>query len=350
MVKALWLGMAGLAFAAAATPASAQARLFSEDTQLNVSIEAPLNKLIRAAKNSTDPFPGTFTLHPASGAAQLFPMQISARGFTRRTGDFCNFPPLKLDFDRPALQGTLMQGQNKLKLVTHCRPQAAYEQQLVLEYTAYRLYNAVTPLSFRVRPLQVTYHDTDGQRPDVTKFGFVIEDADELAKRNGRVELEVQPNQVSSTQLDAPASALYALFQFMIGNLDWEYVTGPPGDTCCHNSKILAREGATSGHMPVPYDFDFSGFVDAPYAVPPDSINVPSVRARYYRGFCRTNDQLSAAAAVMRDHRAAFAAVIAGEARLTAGNRERSQKYIDDFFEILDNPTRFEREITRRCR
>ncbi len=350
MFKAFWLGAAGLFLATTATPATAQSRLFSEDTPLTLSIDAPFNTLVRAAKNSTAPHPATLTIHPTTGAPQPFPLQISARGFTRRTGDFCVFTPLKLDFDRPAMQGTLFQGQNKLKLVTHCRPQPSYEQLLVLEYTSYRLYNAITPLSFRVRPAQITYHDNEGRRADVTRFAFLIEDADAMAKRNGRVELEVLPNQVSSAQLDPQATALLALFQLMIGNLDWEFVAGPPGDNCCHNGKIIAREGATSGHIPVPYDFDFSGFVDAPYAVPPDIINVQSVRSRYYRGLCRTNDQLPAAAALLRDRRAAFAAVISGETRLSDANRERSQRYLDDFFELLDNPTRFEREVVRRCR
>lgn len=346
----MWLAAAtGLALVATASPATAQQRLFADESQLTVQIDAPIGRLLRTAKRSTEPLPGAFIIQSGAGA-QTLPVQISARGFTRRTGDFCAFPPLKLDFDRPALQNTLFQGQNKLKLVTHCKPTPSFEQLQVLEYTAYRLYNAVTPMSFRVRPLQVTYHDNESQRPDVTRFAFLIEDAKAMAKRNDRVELDLQPGQISSATLDAEAASVYALFQLMIGNLDWEYVTGPPGDSCCHNSKVIAREGATSGHIPVPYDFDFAGFVDAPYAVPPDSISVPSVRTRYYRGLCRFNAALPAAAAVLREKRAAINAVIASETRLSDSNRERSQTYIDGFYELLDNPQRFDREVVRRCR
>ena len=41
----------------------------------------------------------------------------------------------------------------------------------------------------------------------------------------------------------------------------------------------------------MPYDFDYSGLVDAPYAVPPDSIHLANVRVRRYRGFCLHNDR-----------------------------------------------------------
>jgi hypothetical protein len=348
MFKAIWFGVAVMLFAAA--PASAQKRLFAEESAVTFTLNAPFGQLVRTAENSTTPFPGTIALSAEGGAPQSFPLQISARGFTRRTGDFCLFPPIKLDLDKPAMRGTVFEGQNKLKLVTQCRPPASYEQLLVMEYMTYHLYNVVTPMSFRVRPAQVTYHDADGRRPDVTQFAFLIEDTDDVAKRNDRVELELTPNQISSAQLDPQAAAVYGLFELMVGNLDWEYVTGPPGDTCCHNTKIIAREGATSGHIPVPYDFDFSGLVDAPYATPPDNVRVENVRSRYYRGLCRHNEQLPAAAAILQGHRAAFAAVIAAEPRLSAANRQRSQRYLEEFFEILDNPGRFDREVVRRCR
>jgi len=42
----------------------------------------------------------------------------------------------------------------------------------------------------------------------------------------------------------------------------------------------------------MPYDFDMSGVVDAPYAlvsaIDNEKLPVNSVRQRYYRGFCRS--------------------------------------------------------------
>jgi hypothetical protein len=344
-MKAL-LAAAAAALVLGPTAAGAQTRLFSEETPVTATLEAPFAKLVRGARNNTDPYPARLTV---AGAAPV-DLEVAPRGLTRRTGGICTFPPLRLDFKRAEMRGTLLEGQNKLKLVAHCKPQPSFEQLLVLEYTAYRLYNAVTPMSFRVRPLQVTYTDTEGRRDDGTRFAFLIEDADDMARRNGRVEFEVAPNEISSAQLDPQAAAVYGLFQYMIGNLDWEYVAGPPGDTCCHNNKLIGRQGATAGHIPVPYDFDFSGFVDAPYATPPDVIPVRDVRTRYYRGLCRFNDQVPAAVTVLQGKRAAFNAVLASETRLTPANRANAQRYLDDFFETVADPNKVQREIIRRCR
>lgn len=333
----------------AVVPASAQTRLFRDNSELQVVIEAPLNTLVRTAARNTDPHAAAFTV---DGAPQRFDIQLSARGISRRTGGICTFPPLRLDFEGDAVRGTLMQGQNRLKLVTRCRNGGNYEQLTVLEYTAYRLYNEITPLSYRVRPASVTYRDTDGRRREDTQFNFVIEDVDDMARRNGRrVELEVAADTVRSSQLDAEVAARYGLFQYMIGNLDWDMVSGHAGEECCHNSKLIAASAESrDAVVPVPYDFDFSGFVNAPYAIPPEGIRVANVRTRYYRGLCRHNDQLPAAAAHFRARRAAILAAIDGESRLSERNRNSARDYIETFFAILDDPVRFERQIVQGCR
>lgn len=333
-------------FTMPAAPAAAQARLFAEDGEVSFTLNAPFGRLIRNAQRSVDPVEGAIALPGGSP----IPMQLAPRGFTRRTGDLCNFPPLKLDFDRPAMAGTLFEGQDKLKLVTQCRPQPAYEQLLVREYTVYRLYSTLTPLSFRVRPARVTYHDSEGRRDDLTKFAFLIEDGDAMAHRNGLREIELGAREVSSSQIDNAALVRFALFQFVIGNLDWEYFAGPAGDTCCHNGKLVGAEGATTGLVPVPYDFDFSGLVGAPYAGPPAGINVSSPFERYYRGHCRANAFVPAAIALMKERRPQWEAIIDGESRLTEPSRRDMRKFIAESFTILDDPRRVERQITGHCR
>ncbi len=347
MWKSMWCGAALLAVAMAATPARADAPLFAEEGEIAFTLHAQFGKLERAAKRSVDPVPATLTL---PGGAQDYALQIAPRGFSRRTGEICSFPPLKLDLDKKAMEGTLFDDQNKLKLVTQCRPQSSYEQLLLREYTVYRLYNQLSPLSFRVRLARVTYHDTDGRGPGATQYGFLIEDADAMAKRNGLVEIEAQPRQLTAGQLDPQRAALFAMFEFVIGNLDWEYFAGPPGDFCCHNAKLAGPKDATSGILPTPYDFDFSALVDAPYATPPEGLNVRDAHVRYYRGHCRFNAQAPGALALLQEKRPAFAAIIAGETRISEANRREMQAYLDESFEILADPRRFEREIIGRCR
>jgi hypothetical protein len=328
----------------AMAPASAQTPLFSSDAELPILVEGPIGDLVRAAPRSTDPFPAALTIE-----GRRFDMQLSARGFSRRTRGICTFPPIRLDLDGER-QGTPMQGQNRLKLVTRCRSGDNYEQVTVLEYTTYRLYNELTPLSFRVRPVRTTFRDTERNRDDV-QFNFLIEDIDDLARRNHRVALDVQSNEVRSTQLVPEQAAIVGLFQFMIGNLDWDMVQGPAGEECCHNGKLLAAsETSRESVIPVPYDFDYSGFVNAPYAIPPEGMPVRSVRQRHYRGLCRYNDQALAVAEHFRSRRAQLLAVIDSERRLSEARRRSARQYIEEFFEILDDPQRFQRQIIDDCR
>ena len=355
MVRALRAKIVGLFLTTmlAATPAAAQQnppRLFSDDTEIQLLIEAPMHELVRNAARSTDPYAATITMQGEN--AQRYDMQLAARGFSRRTRGICTFPPLRLDFDQSAMRGTVWRGQNKLKLVTRCRSGDQYEQLIVLEYVAYRMYNAVTPQSFRVRPARVTYRDTSGRRREETQFNFLIEDVSDMARRNDRRDIDVGPAEISSTQLDPTSAATLSMFQFMIGNLDWDMVRGPEHeDGCCHNTKLIAAtEESREMLVSAPYDFDISGFVNAPYAIPPAGLPVANVRTRYYRGLCRYNEQAPAAAQLFRERREAIFAVIDGEQRLNEAQRRGARRYIEDFFEVLDDPNRFENQVIERCR
>lgn len=348
MAKGVWAGaILGFAALCLSAPATAQTPLFSSDSELPIVVEGPIGEIVRRAARNTDPAPAVLTIDN-----QRFDMELSPRGFSRRTRGICQFPPLRIDLSGPgsSRRDTIMQGQNRLKLVTRCRSSANYEQLIVLEYLTYRLYNEITPLSFRVRPVRATYRDTGGRREHV-QFNFLIEDDDDLARRNQRVVIEVQSGEVPSSQLDPQQAAIVSLFQFMIGNLDWDMTQGPPGDECCHNGKLLAAS-ATSRQsvIPVPYDFDYSGFVNAPYAVPPESIPVRNVRQRHYRGLCRFNEQAPAAAEHFRARRDSLFAVIAAETRLSESRRNTARQYIEGFFEIIDDPQRFQRQIIDDCR
>lgn len=328
----------------ASAPVAAQTPLFSSDTELPILIEGPIGALVRSAPRNTDAVPAALTVE-----GRRFDIQLSPRGFSRRTLGICAFPPLAINLDGER-QGTVMQGQNKLKLVTRCQNGAAYEQLTVLEYMAYRLYNEITPLSFRVRPVRTTYRDS-GRRREEVQFNFLIEDVDDLARRNRRVALDVQTREVASSQLDPQQAAIVGMFQYMIGNLDWDMVEGPAGEECCHNGKLLAAsETSRERVIPVPYDFDFSGFVNAPYAQPPEGIPVRNVRSRYYRGLCRYNEQAMAAAQLFRSRREQLYAVIDGETRLNEQRRRSARNYIADFFEVLDDPQRFQRQVIENCR
>ena len=340
----------GALLLAVTNPALAQTPLFADNSEIAITLSGPLSTIQRMAARSTEPRPGTVTL--AGPAPHTFNVQIGARGYTRRAGGICSYTPLRLDFDGDALHGTLFQGQNKLKLVAPCRPGASYQQLVVLEYLAYRLYNEMTPLSFRVRPVRVTYHDTDNARGrDDTRWGFFIEDDSDAARRNHHVKLDVQSGDVSASGLNPDAATRAALFEYMIGNLDWDMLAGHAGDPCCHNHKLIGLNAAARTNVAtLPYDFDYSGLVSAPYAVPPEGMRIRDVRTRYFRGYCRFNDQLPEVLADVRARRAAFYNVIDGDANLDADHKRTAHAFLEGFFAVLDDPGRVASELTNHCR
>ena len=344
------LTAAALAYQA---PALAQTRLFSDDAPIAFTLTGPIPTLVHTASTSIKPFAATLTLTEGAGAPQTFPIKMQARGYSRRVGDYCRFPPILLRFDKAQVKGTLFAHQKKLKLVTYCRPEPDYNQHIVLEYLAYRLGNVVTPMSFRVRGAEVTYRSSDGDR-GMTRFGFLIEDINDVADRNDRDMLQAASHQVSRSRLDLRATARAALFEYMIGNLDWEFMAGTPGLTCCHNSRFIAARGANaataSDVVPVPYDYDLSGLVDPPYGTPPEGFPIETLTERYYHGYCVTNPVMGEVIDEYRGHRAAMMALIEGEPHLNATYRAKAERFLDGFFAVLDDPGKVQREITQRCR
>ncbi len=151
-----------------------------------------------------------------------------------------------------------------------------YQRYVLLEYLVYRTFNVLTPVSYRVRLLEITFRDTSGENEERTKYAFLIEDIDRLAERLRGDEAEL--TEIPPYRLEDGQALMVDLFQYMVGNTDF---SAP----FFHNVKMILLDGPT--YMPIPYDFDFSGAVDARYARPPEDLPIDWVRDRYYRGFCR---------------------------------------------------------------
>lgn len=305
--------------------------LFASDAPLHITIQSAMFRSSGVAR-SNSLVDGTLTV---DGAPPI-PIKLGLRGITRKESDVCQFPPLRVEFPARPPEDSLFAGQKKLKLVTHCQSREGFQQYLLLEYATYKMMNLVTPLSFRDRLVSVDYAGADG-RSTVARFGFFLEDTDDVAKRNGMRQAKM-PARIGAGQLDPSGAGRQAAFEYMIGNLDWSSIAGPAGAACCHNVKLVGAAGAQSGLVPLPYDYDFSGLVDAPYATPPAGINVPNVRVRKWRGFCRTNAEAQAAIADLLSHRDAILAVYDTVPELTPATKAKATAYLGGFFAIAASP------------
>ena len=329
-------------FVAIAAPAAAiqPKPLFATSEPIRIVIQGPLETLIH--NRSTGAVAGTLT----DPAGQQLPVSLSARGITRRSSDICDFPPLRVTFTAPPPPTSLFAGQKKLKLVTHCKDSAAFQQNLLLEYSAYKMYNLLTPHSFLVRLANVDYRDSSG-RPIVSRAGYFLEDLSDVARRNGLKQTHAQ-TMIPASDLSPADAARYALFQDMIANHDWSMRAGPAGKTCCHNAELIGPLGPGTA-IPIPYDFDFSGFVDAPYATPPDELHISSVRQRVYRGYCADNAQAIEVARQMRAARPQMMAEITSTPGLDRQRAAKAIRFLDGFFADIATDDAVSARLLRRC-
>jgi len=336
MIFALGL-LAGTSGAMAAEPGTP---LFADDQLLHITIRGPIKQVAGSDSRST-----VVSATLSSGAESL-PIRLSPRGITRLRKETCQFAPLRVDFTGAPPATSLFAGQRRLKLVTHCRSAESHQQYLLLEYATYKLYNQLTPLSFRARLAQVEYVDESG-RPVTSRYGFFIEDLGDVARRNGMGEARVGAR-IPVASLAAADAARFAIFQYLISNLGWAMQAGPANDTCCHNSRLITAAGPSS-MTTVPYDFDYSGFVDAPYAVPPEGIRVSSVKVRRYRGFCRHNAEALVAARQAYAMRTQLLATLAATPGLDARTVRKASAFLERSFEDIATDQAVSDKLLKTC-
>ena len=287
---------------------------------------------------STRTYPATLVVAGENGAEHSIPMRIRTRGHSRRNPRTCAFAPLRLEFSESP-KGTVFEGQRGgLKLGTHCRDVDEYEQYVYREYLVYRIYNLLTPRSFRARLGTATYVDAATKKPVASRASLFLEDDDDVARRlEGRIE---DLEKVMFRSVDAETITRLTLFEYMIGNTDMSMFR-------LHNIRLVRTPSGTL--YPVPYDFDYSGLVNARYAVPDKQFGLVSVRDRLYRGPCRPAAELEPFLARMREIRADVMALYDSAPGLTDGYRRDAKSYLDQFYRTIERPNDVKRAFVDNC-
>jgi hypothetical protein len=332
-------------FAAAVAAANEPDPLFQDDSLIEVTITAPMKALL-GHRPDEEYLPGTLSYTEADGSIAEFEIGIRTRGNFRRQPRVCPFPPLRLNINKSQAKGSLFHKQDKLKLVAHCRDNSErYEQNLVKEYLAYRILNTLTDISYRVRLARVTYIDSEHKDQDRTSYAFFIEHKSRLSKRLGLA--AISASRIKVADLEGSYSDLTSLFQFMIGNTDFSPIAGAEGEDCCHNTTLFASEAGAI--YAIPYDFDMSGLVDAPYAEPNPRFRIKRVTQRLYRGRCAYNDNLQTSIQLFQDNRDAIYELFGQQQQLEESTRKKVSKFVDRFYDVVDDPKKIHREISSQC-
>lgn len=316
--------------------------LFQSEDILAITMEYNIKAFRKDKGDSRSYHPVLLTYLEKSGKTISLEVRIKTRGKMRLLYLNCLVPPIKMKFDGTRSQGTIFQNHKSLKIVSHCKNKPRHFQgYYLLEYLIYKTYNLLTPLSFRVRLTRITYKDRAGKIKPFTAYAFFIENDDDVAGRN-RGQTSNVPR-ITPAQTDGEASALAAVFQFMIGNTDWDLAT-------LRNTKVIALGDATKKYYPVPYDFDFSGLVDAEYARPERHLPIKSVRERLYLGECKDIAKLGRVFAVFKQHKQAILNLYQNFKFISEKQRKRSIGYIKEFYRIIENPGSLKRYFINNYR
>jgi hypothetical protein len=335
-----WLALIA-ALLVAAGPLAAQAQLFDDAEPLAITLSFNSDTLCRAGAEVGCPdSQGTLTYTDGEGAARALPVWIRARGRWRNVRANCSMPPLSVIFDDTATAGTLFAGETMLPLTTHCNERPAAQEQYVLkELLAYRIYNELTDKSMRVRLARVRYEHTGRKPRTVERYAFFTEHFDSIARRNNAQFFPTENFDLRTA--DAAQLATLELFEFMIGNTDWSLLRG-------HN--VAHFRGAEGTVVAVPYDFDFSGIVNATYAGPSPTLRIRLVTQRVYRGLCHPGLDWEALFRQFEGKRESIAALIEQAPALADAQRQEVRSYVRSFYEIIGSVEERQDDIVDECR
>ena len=293
--------------------------------------------LLEANIRSDDYQPAEFSFSDKAGETITMSVEVRPRGRFRRR--VCGFPPLKMKFSKEELIRKGYGPFKSVKLVTHCLEDAyAGKKNVLREYLVYKMYNILTDKSYRVQLLRINYIDSNDPKRKMERYAFMIEGTKEMANRLGGEECEECRN--PGTDLVAVKDEnRMAVFQYMIGNEDWSL-------KLLRNVKIVQpHEGGKL--VPVPYDFDFSGVVNAPYAIPNTDLNLTSVKERALLGWPVDPRQMKVQISFFKLKRPQIESLVADFKLLSRMDRGEIQEYIDEFYKNLDTLTMLNEEAVR---
>jgi hypothetical protein len=211
---------------------------------------------------------------------------------------------------------------------------------MLQEAQLYRIYQLLTPISHRVRVVRLTYLDSASGKKEAERYAMIVEDPDQLANR--LLSKPIKQKGASPADMEPKELALAYMFLYFIGNLDFSF-------NGLHNTELL---GTMDGRiLPVAYDFDYAGAVNASYAVPPPNYGVPNVRTRKFLASCEISPEFPGAVNRLVEKKDAIYALYHDEiGKLMSPSIVRETlEYFDDFYDQVKSQNDAERNIFRKC-
>ncbi len=300
-------------------------RLFENDDLLEITIRFDLSTYFRT-KPKKEYLKANLTIHISDTDSINKDIRLRTRGIWRNSN--CRYPPIELNFKKVDFGYSDLDSISKLKLVTECSSGSENRNYLLKEYLIYKMFSVFTDTCFRVRLLSVNYIDTENKRKPLKQYGFFIEPMEMLTTRTNSI--EIKSPSLTQKNIYPYLMDRMAIFNYMIGNFDWSV----PGQ---HNVKVikpLIIDPSGLG-ISIPYDFDWTGMVNASYAIPDENIGTENIRERYYTGICRTRETFEKDLEIFAEKKDEFYSIINDFPYLNKKEKRDVTRYLDTFFNQL---------------
>jgi hypothetical protein len=310
--------------------------LFDTDEVMELTLRGDLKTVFKDRGDDSQYHPATLHYQADQNAINI-PIQIKTRGHFRKIASNCKYPPILLNFEKASTpKNSVFEGQNKVKLVTPCRG----DQYVIHEYLVYKLYNLITPKSFKARLVKVIYQDTVKNKSSDPYYGILLEEEKQMAMRNLSWSLEKYGVRPEGTQKGDFLKM--AVFQYMIGNTDWSVQFR-------QNIKLITVD-STSLPTTIPYDFDHAGIVRAPYANPAPELQMSSTLQRRYRGYCIPEMiQFTEVFETFNQLKDDFYEIYDGNPLLSSSYQKQTLKFLDQFYGTINDPKKAKKAFTYPC-
>lgn len=297
-------------------------RLFEDDKLLEITLRFDMTTYLRS-KPSEDYLKAVITFHLSKTDSINEKIRLRTRGEFRNQN--CYFAPIELNFKKANFGYTDLNKISKIKLVPQCNTDSRSENYVLREYLIYKLFNVLTDTSFRVRLLTINYIDTEKKRKPVRQYGFFIEPVEMLIARTNAVQINART--LTQKSIFPKVMDRLAIFNYMIGNYDWAV----PGQ---HNVKVIKPMVIDTVQLgiAIPYDFDWTGLVDADYAIPAEIVGTQTVRERLFVGVCRSKEVYLKDLEQFLEKKEEFYRVINEFPYLNKREKKDMTVYLDGFF------------------
>jgi hypothetical protein len=315
---------------------SSSPTVFDSEEILDITLKGNVRDLLNNRTGEAKNFPILVKYHGKDGTADSLPITMKTRGHFRRIRSNCEYPPLLLQFTKGSIAAnSRFFGESKLKLIMPCKG----EEFVIHEWMVYKLYNLLTPLSYKAALVRVTLADDARKKNTAPFYGVLLEQDKQMARRNNLVLIK---RKMRPQQTVTEAFLRVATFEYLIGNTDWSVEFN-------QNISLLATD-SLAVPIPVPHDFDLAGIVGSPYALPAEELQMTSVQERRYRGYCiKDIKAFDNTVAFFNEKKKDIYALYSGSSLLDPKYVKTTLKYLDDFYATINNPKKLKEEFEYPC-